>query len=236
MTAKKQKMTPLQKKLFALRDDEYAAFQAKLAPGMEPERIIGVRVPVLRKFAKEYAKDAESNEFLQQLPHTYYEEDMLHALLLEGIKDYDEALQQVNAFLPYVDNWAVCDTLKPKVFAKNKKKLLPQIRTWAKSDETYTIRFGLEMLMNLYLDEDFDPDYLKIPAAVRKDAYYVKMMIAWYFATALAKQWDAAIPYLEGEKLGTWVHNKTIQKAIESYRITDEQKAYLRTLKRNSRS
>lgn len=232
MTKKKQALTPLQQKLFSMRDEEYAAFQAKLTPGVDPAQIIGIRVPLLRKFAKEYAKEAESREFLKQLPHRYYDENMLHGMLLEQIKDYDEALQKVDAFLPYVDNWAVCDIMSPKVFAKHKKEFLPQIRKWAKSKETYTIRFALEMLMSLYLDDDFDPSYLKIPAAVKKDEYYVNMMIAWYFATALAKQWDDAIPYLEEGKLRTWVHNKTIQKAIESYRVTGEQKEYLRQLKR----
>ena len=232
MTVRKQALTPLQKRLFSMRDAEYAAFQAKLTPGVEPEKFIGIRVPVLRQFAKEYAKEEGSKEFLEQLPHDYFDENMLHGMLLEQIKDYDEALQRVDAFLPYVDNWAVCDIMNPKIFAKHKKEFLTLIRKWAKSGETYTIRFAIEMLMSLYLDADFDPSYLKIPASVKKDEYYVNMMIAWYFATALAKQWDAAILYLEEQRLRIWIHNKTIQKAIESYRITDEQKEYLRTLKR----
>ena len=232
MTKNQKKLTPLQKRLFALRDEEYAAFQVKLTPGIKDEQVIGIRIPVLRKFAKEYAKEEGSKDFLLQLPHTYYDENLLHGMLLEQIKDYDEALQRVDAFLPYVDNWAVCDTMSPKVFGKHKKEFLPQIKKWAKSKETYTIRFAVKMLMALYLDEDFDPAYLKIPAAVKKDDYYVNMVIAWYYATALAKQWSDTIPYLEEGRLRPWIHNKTIQKAIESYRITKEQKEYLRTLKK----
>ncbi len=234
MTIIPENLTPLQKKLFDLRDEEYAAFQLKLTPGIEEEQVIGVRIPVLRKFGKEYAKEEESKDFLLQLPHTYYDENLLHGILLEQITDYSEALQRVDAFLPYVDNWAVCDTMSPKVFGKHKREFLPQIKKWAKSKETYTIRFAVKMLMALYLDEDFDPSYLKIPAAVKKDDYYVNMVIAWYYATALAKQWTDTIPYLEEEKLRPWIHNKTIQKAIESYRITKEQKEYLRQLKKKN--
>ena len=232
MMKNQKKLTPLQKRLFALRDEEYASFQVKLTPGIEAEQVIGVRIPILRKFAKEYAKEEESKDFLLQLPHAYYDENLLHGMLLEQIKDYDEALQCVDAFLPYVDNWAVCDTMSPKVFGKHKKEFLPQIKKWAKSKETYIIRFAVKMLMALYLDEDFEPAYLKIPAAVKKDDYYVNMVIAWYYATALAKQWPDTIPYLEEGRLRPWIHNKTIQKAIESYRITKEQKEYLRTLKK----
>lgn len=235
MTKKGNTLTPLQTQLFSMRDEEYAAFQVKLTPGIEAGQVIGVRIPILRKFAKEYAKKEEAKEFLIQLPHTYYDENLLHGMLLEQIRDYPEALQKVDAFLPYVDNWAVCDTMNPKVFGKHKKEFLPQIKRWAKSKETYTIRFAVKMLMTLYLDEDFDPAYLKIPAAIKQDDYYVNMVIAWYYATALAKQWTDTIPYLEEGKLRPWIHNKTIQKAIESYRITKEQKDYLRTLKKNEK-
>lgn len=222
---------PIQERLFALQDISYADFQAKLTPGIPRDCFIGIRVPVLRKFAKEYAKEEDSKTFLQQLPHSYYDENMLHALLISQIKDYDECIQQTDAFLPHVDNWAVCDIMSPKVFAKHKKELLEKIKGWSKSSHTYTCRFGIETLMTHYLDKDFKEEYLKMPASIKSDEYYVKMMVAWFFATALAKQWDAAIPYIEQQHLAPWIHNKTIQKAIESYRITSEQKAFLRTLK-----
>ena len=224
-------MTPLQERLFALQDKQYAAFQAKLTPGVPMDSFIGIRVPVLRKFAKEYAKEEESKVFLQQLPHSYYDENMLHGLLISQIKDYEECIRLTDAFLPYIDNWAVCDIMSPKVFAKHKDELMEKIKVWSQSSHTYTCRFGTETLMAHYLDKDFKEEYLKIPASVKSDKYYVKMMVAWFFATALAKQWDATIPYIEQHRLAPWIHNKTIQKAIESYRITSEQKAYLRTLK-----
>ena len=225
-------MTELQNRLFELRDAEYAAFQSKLTPGIAPELFIGVRVPVLRKFAKAFIKEYACTEFLDTLPHGYYDENMLHALLISEIKDYADIVTRLEAFLPYVDNWAVCDIMSPKALKKYKPELLTKIREWVKSPHTYTCRFGMEMLMTFYLDDDFKPEYLAIPAAVRSDEYYVNMMTAWFFATALAKQWDAALPYLENNALDVWTHNKTIQKARESYRITDEQKAYLNTLKR----
>ena len=217
--------------LFGLRDAEYAAFQAKLTPSVDKERFIGVRVPEVRKLAKRLHNDPIASEFMQELPHSYYDENMLHGLLISEIRDYEQAVAETERFLPYVDNWAVCDIMSPKVFRKHKTELLGKIREWAGSGETYTIRFGIEMLMSHYLDDDFRPEYLEIPAQVHSEEYYVNMMIAWFFATALAKQWDAAIPYLEQRRLDEWVHKKTIQKAIESYRITDEQKDYLRTLK-----
>lgn len=227
-------MAKLIDQLFELRDEKYAAFQAKLTPGIAQEKFIGVRVPQLRNFAKSFAKDPAHEIFLQTLPHEYYDENMLHALLLSQIKDYDACIEQVERFLPYVDNWAVCDIMSPKVFAKHKSVFLAKIREWSASPETYTCRFGLEMLMSFYLDADFRPEYLDIAAAARSDEYYVKMMVAWFFATALAKQWTATIPYIENRVLAPWTHNKTIQKSIESYRITDEQKTYLRGL-RNTR-
>ncbi len=217
--------------LFNLRDSEYAAFQAKLTPTIAPEKFIGVRLPILRKFAKEYAKDPECVQFMSTLPHDYYDENLLHSVLITYIKDYDTCMQELEKFLPYVDNWAVCDTMSPKVLKKNKEALLLKIKEWVKSDKTYTIRFGVDMLMSFYLDDDFKPEYLEIPASIRSDEYYVNMMTAWYFATALAKQWDEAVKYIENRRLDRWTHNKAIQKSIESFRVTQEHKDYLRSLK-----
>lgn len=224
--------TDLQQRLLGLQDKDYAAFQAKLTPGIPTERFIGVRVPALRRFAKDYAKQPESERFLSCMPHAYFDEDMLHALLLAEVKDFDRCLALVELFLPYVDNWAVCDILSPKALAKNKPMLLDRIREWSASPLTYTCRFGIGMLMAHFLDGDFAPELLDIPAAVRSEEYYVRMMVAWFFATALAKQWDATLPYLVGNRLDTWTHNKTIQKARESFRIAPDQKEYLKTLKR----
>lgn len=217
--------------LFELRDEEYAKFQAKLTPTVAPELFIGVRVPEVRKLAKKLKDNPDAAKFLKELPHKYYDENMLHGLLISEIKDYGEAISETDKFLPFVDNWAVCDIMSPKIFKKHKAELIEKIVEWTKSSETYTIRFGIEMLMSHYLDDDFKAEYLEIPASVRSEEYYVNMMIAWFFATALTKQWDASILYIENHKLEKWTHNKTIQKAIESYRITDEQKTYLRTLK-----
>ena len=224
-------MTPLQERLFAMQDKQYAAFQAKLTPGVPVKSFIGIRVPVLRKFAKVFTKENECEKFLHQLPHEYYDENMLHGLLVSEVKDYEECIRLTENFLPFVDNWAVCDIMYPKVFAKHKEELLAKVKTWSKSSHVFTCRFGIEILMSHYLDKDFKSDYLEIPASVRSEAYYVKMMVAWFFATALAKQWDATLPYIERKRLARWTHNKTIQKAIDSYRITPEQKEYLRTLK-----
>ncbi len=221
----------IQQRLFDLQDLKYRDFHCRLMPTVDPATVIGVRTPVLRKLGKELAKMPESAAFLKILPHTYYDENNLHGFLIANIKDYDACVEAVNAFLPYVDNWATCDLMSPKVFKKHLPELLESIRSWLASDETYTIRFGIEMLMSHYLDEHFKPEYPEMVAAVRSSEYYVNMMIAWYFATALAKQWDAVIPYLEDKKLDTWVHNKTIQKACESLRIKDSQKVYLKTLK-----
>lgn len=223
--------TLLHQRLFELQDKEYALFQAKLTPGIPLERFIGIRVPVLRKFAKSFIKEPEHKAFLQTLPHRYYDEDMLHGLLISEMKDYDAAEEATEAFLPFVDNWAVCDIMSPKVFGKHKERLLERINCWSASQHTYTCRFGLEMLMTHFLDKDFKPEYLTIPAAARSEDYYVKMMVAWFFATALAKQWDATVPYLQKRVLAPWTHNKTIQKARESFRITPEQKEYLKSLK-----
>ena len=221
----------IQEKLLALQDEKYRDFHSKLIPTISAETIIGIRMPVMRKLVKEYAKDPESAEFLKQLPHTYYDENLLHALLVAEIKDYDTCVKEVERFLPYVDNWAVCDVFSPKVFRKKRDKLIGKVREWSASERPYTCRFGIEMLMTHFLDEDFRPEYLEIPAAVHSEEYYVNMMIAWFYATALAKQWDATIGYVEKHRLDPWTHNKTIQKARESYRITPEQKEYLKTLK-----
>lgn len=218
-------------RLFALRDETYAAFQAKLTPGIPRDSFIGVRVPALRQLAKTYAREPEAALFLQSLPHDYYDENMLHSLLLSEMKDYAACVQAVDAFLPYVDNWAVCDILSPKVFRRHRTELIGEIRRWIASPQTYTCRFGMEMLMSHFLDEDFRPDYLELPVRVRSTEYYVNMMTAWFFATALAKQWDATLPYIQQHRLDPWTHNKTIQKARESYRITPEQKEVLRELK-----
>lgn len=225
-------MNELQQHLFGMRDAAYAAFIAKLTPGFPPSHFIGVRVPLLRTIARSFAKEeAASQSFLSHLPHSYYEEDMLHGMLISLVKDYDRCLDLTDRFLPYVDNWAVCDTLSPKVFAKHKAQLLENILRWSSSSHTYTCRFGLRMLMTHFLDDSFSADFLEIPAAIRSEEYYVKMMVAWFFATALAKQWEATLPYLENRQLDPWTHRKTIQKAIESYRIPPERKDYLRKLR-----
>ena len=237
-------MNSLQRKLFELQDLKYRNFHSKLMPGIDKETIIGIRTPVLRKFAKEFAKTEAAEAFLKELPHQYYEENNLHMLLISDIKDYENCLAEVKRFLPYINNWATCDIPRPKCFAKNKIELLPVIKEWIASGDTYTIRYGIGTLMSssvfrfhsgtlmsFYLDEDFKPEYIELVASVQSEEYYVNMMIAWYLATALAKQWDATIPYLEERKLSPWVHRKTIQKAVESYRITEEQKVYLKSLR-----
>jgi len=224
-------MTDIARKLFELRDEKYADFQSKLTPTLEKECFIGVRVPVLREFAKEFAKTGDVNAFLDDLPHKYYDENMLHSILLCSIKNYDECIKRIDEFLPFVDNWAVCDTCSPKVLKKDLDRTLEKIKEWVKSSEPYTIRFGIEILMNFYLDKNFSGEYLEIPAKVKSEEYYVKMMIAWFYATALTKQWDSTICYIENNRLGVWEHNKTIQKARESYRITPNQKEYLKGLK-----
>lgn len=214
--------------LFAMQDKEYKKFISALLPTVDPETIIGIRTPALRAYAK---KMADREAFMRELPHKYFEENNLHAFLIEQIRDYDACIAALNDFLPYVDNWATCDSMRPRALKKEPARLLSDIERWLSSDHTYTIRFGIQLLMLYYLDEYFDPAYLARVAAIASEEYYVNMMIAWYFATALAKQYDAAIPYLENRRLSPWVHAKTIQKAIESYRITPEQKEILRSLK-----
>lgn len=220
------------KELTDLQEVEYADFQSKLTTGIDRERFIGVRVPKLRKLAKLLSKTKEAEEFLGKLPHYYFEENMLHGLLIAEIKDYDMCITALEKFLPFIDNWAVCDTLSPNVFKKHKAELFSKIKKWSASKDTYTCRFGIGMLMQHFLDEDFSPEHLKIPLSIHSEEYYVNMMLAWYFATALAKQWKHAVVLLENGALDKWVHNKTIQKARESFRITGTQKEYLRKLKR----
>ena len=221
-------MTELHEKLFEMQDFGYREFHSKLMPTVDKEKIIGIRTPQLRKFSKEFAKSEEKEIFLKSLPHQYYEEDNLHGFLLEMEKDYDTLVEKVENFLPYVDNWATCDMIRPKVFKKHLPELFERVKMWLDSEQTYTVRYGIGMLLSFYLDEDFDEKHLEMVAKIHSEEYYVNMMISWYFATALAKQWDATICYIEEKKLDKWTHNKAIQKAIESYRITKEQKEYLR--------
>ena len=211
-----------------MQDLKYRDFHSKLMPETDKETVIGIRTPVLRKFAKEFAGTSEAEAFLRQLPHRYYEENNLHMMLITGIKDYEKCMEEIQRFLPCIDNWATCDYPAPKCFARHKDQVLEEAKRWISSGETYVIRYGIGMLMRLFLDEDFSSEYLEMAAAVQSQEYYVNMMIAWYFATALAKQWDAAVPYIEQHRLSDWVHKKTIQKAVESYRITSEQKEYLK--------
>lgn len=217
--------------LFALQDKEYRVFYSRLMPTLPPETVIGVRVPLLRKLAKQLTDTPEAEVFVQDLPHFYYEENALHAFLLEPVRDYGIALAATERFLPYVDNWAVCDSFSPKVFAQHKPELLSAIRRWLSSDQVYTVRYGIGMLMRYYLDDAFRPEYLAWVAVVHSEEYYVNMMRAWYFATALAKQPAAALPWLTEKRLDVWTHNKTIQKAVESRRIPPEQKQALRALR-----
>lgn len=221
-------LTKLQMQLFELQDLKYRDFHSKLMPETDKETVIGIRTPVLRKFAKEFAGTSEAEAFLRQLPHRYYEENNLHMMLITGIKDYEKCMEEIQRFLPCIDNWATCDYPAPKCFARHKDQVLEEAKRWISSGETYVIRYGIGMLMRLFLDEDFSSEYLEMAAAVQSQEYYVNMMIAWYFATALAKQWDATVPYIEQHKLSDWVHRKTVQKAVESYRITPEQKEYLK--------
>ncbi len=236
----------IREELFGLQDMKYRDFQKKLIPTVNPESVIGVRTPELRKLAKQLAKmrqqesgsagqgpcTADVETFLKQLPHEYFDENQLHAFIISEDKNFERCVADVEAFLPYVDNWATCDQMSPKVFKKNRERLLLHVKNWLESEQTYTVRFAIGMLMEHFLGDDYDPEYPELVAKVRSEEYYVNMMIAWYFATALAKQYDAVIPYLEEQKLDVWTHNKTIQKARESYRITTDQKEYLKTLKR----
>ena len=217
--------------LYHLQDIKYRDFQSKLIPTVSPDYFIGVRTPELRKLAKQISRRDDIGDFLNELPHPSFDENQLHAFIISGMKDYAACLGAVETFLPYIDNWATCDQMSPKVFGKHRDELLEPIRHWIASDRTYTVRFGIGMLMEHFLDEDFDPKYADMVAGIRSEEYYVNMMIAWYFATALAKQYETVIPYIEERRLDTWTHNKTIRKAVESYRISPEQKEYLRSLK-----
>ncbi len=221
----------VRKELFRLSDRKYRAFQRKLIPTVDPGTVIGVRLPDLRQYAKQLRKDGDDAAFLADLPHRYYDENMLHACLLSEENDADRCVAELERFLPYTDNWATCDTILPKAFRKRPAALLPMIRRWIASGETYTVRFGIGTLMRHYLDDAFDPAYPELVASVRSDEYYVNMMIAWYFATALAKQYDAVLPFLSDRRLAPWTHNKTIQKAVESDRVPNERKRYLKSLR-----
>ncbi len=225
-------MTDIQNDLFLMQDLKYKAFNSKLIPTVDPDTIIGVRTPQLRKYARDLAKTPAAAEFIKQLPHVYFDENNLHGFLIEAEKDFSKALEQTERFLPYVDNWATCDLFFPKVFIKNADALYGSIEKWIKSGKTYTVRYGLGLLLRLYLDEGFRPEFLDLAASAQCDDYYINMMIAWYFATALVKQYDSTIPYLTENRLSVWVHNKAIQKAVESRRISTETKAQLKALKR----
>lgn len=228
-------MEPVQEirdRLFALQDPEYRLFQSKLMPTVDPACVIGVRIPDLRKLSRELAGTEQAAAFVRQLPHDYYEENNLHGFLIASLRDYGETVAALEAFLPHVDNWATCDLLHPRAFDKRPEALPDQLFRWLQSDRTYMVRFAMGMLMSLYLDEAFRPEYADWVARVKSEEYYVNMMAAWYFATALAKRWDDVFPYLTDHRLPVWTHNKAIQKAIESRRISPEQKQILRSLKR----
>ena len=217
--------------LFSKQDIKYRDFQAPLFPNLDKKNMIGVRTPELKKLAKELSGGDLAKEFIKELPHQYFDENQLHAFIISLIKDYDICLKEVERFLPYIDNWGTCDQLSPKIFNKRKGELIVSIKKWLKSKHIYTVRFAIGLLLGLYLDESFKEEYLEAVSQIQSEEYYINMMIAWYFATALAKQYEATIKYIEDKKLSPWVHNKTIQKAVESYRITDKQKAYLKSLK-----
>lgn len=218
-------------RLFGLRDENYCDFHSALMPTVDKDKIIGVRVPDVRKLSKELMKDGTGLEFIKILPHKYYEEDNIHAFIIEQIKDFEICLNETERFLPFIDNWATCDMFSPKVFSKHTDVIYRKSIEWINSDKTYTIRYGIGMLMRYFLDQNFNDEILKIVSEIKSEEYYVNMMIAWFFATALAKQYDTAVKYIENQYLSPWVHNKTIQKAIESNRISAETKVYLKTKK-----
>lgn len=222
----------IERELLLLKDEKYLAFQGPLIPSVAPERMIGVRTPALRGLAKRLLSDGSADDFLSELPHRYFEEDQLHAFILSYGKDFSRCLSELDRFLPYVDNWATCDQMSPVSFGKREAELIPAVRRWLASGATYTVRFAVKVLMDHFLDEAFDPVYLDWVASVRSEEYYVKMMVAWYFATALAKRYDHTISFFEHRKLPTWTHNKAVQKAVESHRVSEERKRYLNSLKR----
>ena len=211
-----------------MAESEYKEFSAKLMPTVDKNTVIGIRIPLLRKLAKSLT---DYDGFLKDLPHKYFEENNLHAFLIERETDFERCIEKLDAFLPYVNNWATCDSMKPKVLKKDMQKLLLHIYRWINSKEVYTVRYSINMLMSFYLDEHFDENHLMLICNIKSDEYYINMMRAWYFATALAKQYDKTLPIIEQNMLDKWTHNKTIQKAVESLRITKEQKAYLKTLR-----
>ena len=215
-------------RLLSNKDEKYKDFQSKLVPNINKETIIGVRTPQIREIAKKVFGTQEADTFIQVLPHQYYEENLIHFFIISKIKDFDECVKEVEKFLPYIDCWPVCDQASPLVFKKNHDKLLPLIKKWIKSNHVYTARFGIRMLMNEFLNDDFKEEYLELVSSKKGNDYYLKMMVAWFFATALAKQYDATIKYIENRYLDPWIHQKTIQKAIESYRVSDEHKEYLK--------
>ncbi len=222
----------IRKKLFALQDIKYRDFSAKLIPTIDKDRVIGVRTPALRQLAKEVVKLPEMIKFVRVLPHYYHEENSLHAAYIETIKDYEQCMEEIERFLPYIDNWAICDSLSPKILKKHLPELLEKIREWIEAEHIYTVRFGIGMLMRYYLaDDTFSKEYPELISKIRTEEYYINMMTAWYFATALAKQWDDIIPYIEQRKLDKWTHHKAIQKAVESRRIADVRKEYLKSLR-----
>jgi len=221
----------IQSQLISMSEGEYQKFSSSLMPTVDPKTVLGIRIPRLRAYAKKLSP-TDAQAFLDDLPHTYFEENNLHAFLIANIRDADACMRELSRFLPYVDNWATCDSLRPVCFAKNPEKLRLAINQWIQSAHPYTVRFAIEALMIHFLDHRFDPSDLYLVAGVKNEHYYVKMMIAWYFATALAKQYDEAILFLETRKLSPWIHHKTIQKAVESYRLTADRKAYLKTLRR----
>jgi len=218
-------------RLISYQDEKYRDFQSKLVPNIDKKTIIGVRTPQMRKIVKEIFGTTEATTFLQVLPHQYYEENIIHFFLISKIKDFNECVKEVEKFLPYIDCWPVCDQATPIVFKKNHNKLLPLIKKWIDSNHIYTARFGIRMLMNEFLNDDFKEEYLEWVSSKTSDDYYLKMMMAWFFATALAKQYNATIKYIENKKLDSWIHQKTIQKALESYRVSDEHKGYLKKIR-----
>lgn len=222
----------IKKRLFELQDLEYKRFQCSLMPTVDVDTVIGVRMPELRRLAREILKNGQSVEFLKCLPHEYYEENNLHGILIGYIKDYDECARQLNRFLPYVDNWATCDLISVQILTKYADNLLLQIQNWLASEHTYTVRFAIKVLMTYFSKENFKREYLETVSQVLSDEYYVNMMIAWYFATELYFNYDETVTYLKENRLGKWIHNKTIQKAIESYRISEDKKEYLRSLRK----
>ena len=224
----------MKESLFSIRDEAYKAFQEKLIPTVSPETVIGVRTPALRRFASEFSKTEDAAHFMKNLPHKFYEENNLHAFLIEKMTDFDTAVEELNRFLPYVDNWATCDMMSPKIFSSNRERLLPVIEDWIASEHIYIIRFGIVTLMKHYLDEAFSPWHLQTVANIHSDEYYIEMAQAWYFAEALIKQYEAALPYLTSGKLSLFVHNKTISKACDSFRIDNGKKQFLKTLRRKN--